>query len=702
MNPSTIQKQAEEYVKTHRIDTLIKEMLNSTLTQNTEKPIVSMIKYLSQFVPEGDMIKAGIKMNVEKYGYNPLMKYFNFPDQSTLIIKRFLTPTVYDKLKNTKTKLGGHISHIIKTALSLDNKETVGLVLTDGDCYKKMTLLVKQAIEFLHSYDAQKSLFNYSNTNQIEDSTYESNLFSYLKIKLSRNLSDFPYLPYAQEHTRKAICDKIVNTLQEMYPNGHFIDLDNTEFNTLNDIYFDKELNFISAGLVKDNCGIFIPNDSKLLIKKEEISNTAFLINFNDHLQIIRLNNKLNIRSTFEEIMKVSDNLNKKLVFDHSDEYGYLTNCPSNSGSAIKLSAFLKVSKLINDGNTALLLNKWSIRAKKNLTDDSNDEYEFLSKCKQGVDVTAFINSFIIKIISLINFENKLIENNGFVMKKSHSLQSNFIKSTYEFYYDSYKLVSTDNGKYLFFFNDQFANLFNKELRLIVEDELIPTDYKSLHIYADFYNDYIANATNIFMLDLKKKENIEKKRVEYQSVNYDQISDIKVQYELYRNFQRLNFFNSNQDKDNLLSVDTFNHIKEKISHKFKFDAEENFITIHNSNTHVYFALENHINNTKGNHVLLKSDSIDVLNDIAKMISEIEKYKIDDIYGYVTRNILYSGPAIKISLFLSIDNKDKIILPDEFSMTTVDDKIVVTNNFSLSLSQQILSERIKELLEKIKK
>lgn len=253
MNSSVVQKQALDYVKNHNIDVLMKEMLNTAVHDTKHKPIYSMINYLSQFVNSDDLEKEGIKLNKsesEEKKFNPLIRNFYFPENSSLIIKRFLTPNVYDKLKLVKTKFGGHISHIIDAALKVDNKETVGIFATDADCYKKMGPLISPALDFLHAYDKEKSLFNCSLSNGVQEpkGTKGKSLLNYIKIRISRNLKNYPYLPHALPHTRSVVKDKILSYLQSEYKNGEFIDLTNPDFDSLNDFYFDKELNLISAG----------------------------------------------------------------------------------------------------------------------------------------------------------------------------------------------------------------------------------------------------------------------------------------------------------------------------------------------------------------------------------------------------------------------------------------------------------------------
>lgn len=252
MESESLQKQAKDYVKMHNIDLLLKEALHSAISnkESNSHPLVSMINYLSQMVPAPELEKAGVVLKEKKQSLitAPLIKSFSFPENSSLIIKRFLSSNVYEKLKGVKTSLGGHISHIIDAALKVDNKETVGIFATDEECYKTMSILFKPALDFLHSYDIEKSMLNYSNPFGLESSNSSKEKFVALRLKLSRNLNGFPYLPHAQVHTRKVVKDTLVGVLKSEYPHGEFYEIGNPEFDSLKDIFFDKELNLISAG----------------------------------------------------------------------------------------------------------------------------------------------------------------------------------------------------------------------------------------------------------------------------------------------------------------------------------------------------------------------------------------------------------------------------------------------------------------------
>jgi hypothetical protein len=254
-------KSAEDYIRLNKLDYLLKEMINSTLSTNSEDPFISMISYLSENITDKDLEANGIKLDrklLPSVNTKPLIKDFYFNDNSTLIIKRFLNPNLFDKLKNVKTKLGGTLSHLIEIANKIEGKETVGIFNTDGDCYSKMGLLINPALEFLHQYDQEKSLLNANyDLNLFKNGFSMSEISEYFfgfKLRINRNLSDHPYNPHCSKEARNAMKIKILKELEIIYPKGKFYELfdndqseNNEKFNYLREIFFDKELNLLSS-----------------------------------------------------------------------------------------------------------------------------------------------------------------------------------------------------------------------------------------------------------------------------------------------------------------------------------------------------------------------------------------------------------------------------------------------------------------------
>lgn len=407
-------------------------------------------------------------------------------------------------MKDVKTSLGGHISHIIYAGMKVDNKETVGIYATDGEAYTKFQPLFQPAINFLQDYDKNYSLFDIPDHKGIFDlplNGINSTKLNAIRFKYARNLKKFPYLPYAKPHTKEEVRKNLLNAIKNLPENvnGIYYDMEtfshaakeeNPEYFEIENKFFDKEENFFNSfGMTKEYSGIFLSEDRKV----------AFLINFNDHLQIVVHDDAANFAQTYNRIKTIHDNLAEKLEFDFHPTYGYLTTCPSNIGMGLKISSWLDIPNTVNQGNFLICCKRWSLRFKKH-SYDNRVAYEIISKHKMNVSETSFINSYIVKIASLINFENNLIENPNYIERQIDSSKlKEGLKHLYQGYFDKYKFVVTPNRKSfnsLFKFNPQ-KNIYN----------LFISDKDAYVVFRDFIFDYITAIANIHMTDITKEDN---------------------------------------------------------------------------------------------------------------------------------------------------------------------------------------------------
>jgi len=76
----------------------------------------------------------------------------------------------------------------------------------------------------------------------------------------------------------------------------------------------------------------------------------SILINEEDHLRIQSTMPGLNIGGTYAEIVKLEKNLEKNLSFAYDREFGYLTSCPTNIGTALRISVIAHLPGLVLSG----------------------------------------------------------------------------------------------------------------------------------------------------------------------------------------------------------------------------------------------------------------------------------------------------------------------------------------------------------------
>src|SRR5437588_12570845 len=158
------------------------------------------------------------------------------------------------------------------------------------------------------------------------------------RVRLARNLKDFPFPGWAKKADRVKALEAIrpaVESLAQM--DGAFSEsMDNL---SAMDKQILVERHLISREHAAKGVG------SGLVLNKEE--SLCVMINEEDHLRMQALRPGLQLRSAWLAIDQVDTVLEKRLDYAFSNDLGYLTACPTNIGTGIRVSAMLHLPALV-------------------------------------------------------------------------------------------------------------------------------------------------------------------------------------------------------------------------------------------------------------------------------------------------------------------------------------------------------------------
>ena len=158
------------------------------------------------------------------------------------------------------------------------------------------------------------------------------------RVRLARNLRDFAFPGWAKKLERVKILETVlpaVSALPEM-ADSFAEAMDN--FTAL-DKQILVERHLISREHAAKNVG------SGLVLNREE--SFCVMINEEDHLRMQALRPGFQIREAWNAIDKLDSALEKKLNYAFDNELGYLTACPTNLGTGIRVSAMLHLPGLV-------------------------------------------------------------------------------------------------------------------------------------------------------------------------------------------------------------------------------------------------------------------------------------------------------------------------------------------------------------------
>jgi protein arginine kinase len=158
------------------------------------------------------------------------------------------------------------------------------------------------------------------------------------RVRLARNLQSIPFPGWAKKPDRVKALESIrpaVEGLPQM-KHAYSESMDNL---TALDKQILVERHLISREHAAKNAG------SGLVLNKEE--SLCVMINEEDHLRMQALRPGLQLKEAWQAIDQVDSALEKKLDYAFSLQLGYLTACPTNLGTGIRVSAMLHLPALV-------------------------------------------------------------------------------------------------------------------------------------------------------------------------------------------------------------------------------------------------------------------------------------------------------------------------------------------------------------------
>jgi protein arginine kinase len=174
--------------------------------------------------------------------------------------------------------------------------------------------------------------------NWLNDSGKDLDIILSSRIRLARNLQSFPFTNRASNENLKEIIDIVVSGGKYSTPLRSSSFFDVTNLQTL-DKQCLVERHVISPDFANKN------NPRGVLIGKGEF--ISIMINEEDHLRIQSLQSGFSINEAWEIITKVDDDLGSNIEFSFSKQFGYITACPTNLGTGLRVSVSAHLPALV-------------------------------------------------------------------------------------------------------------------------------------------------------------------------------------------------------------------------------------------------------------------------------------------------------------------------------------------------------------------
>lgn len=166
----------------------------------------------------------------------------------------------------------------------------------------------------------------------------QSDIVMSSRIRLARNLADFPFMRRCNDIDRANIESTVRERLtgSSTFSGLNFFNV--ADLNTL-DRQLLVERQLISRELSSSKGARAVAIDSM-----EQLS---LMVNEEDHLRIQVMKSGLDLDGAWEQMNQVDDDIESSLTYAYSPKLGYLTACPTNVGTGMRVSVLVHLPALV-------------------------------------------------------------------------------------------------------------------------------------------------------------------------------------------------------------------------------------------------------------------------------------------------------------------------------------------------------------------
>ncbi len=166
----------------------------------------------------------------------------------------------------------------------------------------------------------------------------ESDVVISTRIRLARNLAELPFAVRADDQTRSRVCETVQESLDDLaVPQRlRFIRVDG--LNEL-DQQFLVERQLISRELAD--------GDGPRGVAVSPSEDVAVMVNEEDHLRMQVLRSGYDLDECWAEVDALDNALEEHITYAFHEQFGYLTACPTNVGTGIRVSVMLHLPALV-------------------------------------------------------------------------------------------------------------------------------------------------------------------------------------------------------------------------------------------------------------------------------------------------------------------------------------------------------------------
>lgn len=172
----------------------------------------------------------------------------------------------------------------------------------------------------------------------LKNSGPESDIVISTRIRLARNLAAYPFMNRATDADRQRIQETLKEVILQGQDASQLIYVDLPPLGLI-----DRQL-LVERQLISRELAESQGPTSVVIDRSERFS---LMINEEDHLRIMAMSSGLNPEGVWETVSQLDDRIEQKVVYAFHEKLGYLTACPTNVGTGIRVSVMLHLPALV-------------------------------------------------------------------------------------------------------------------------------------------------------------------------------------------------------------------------------------------------------------------------------------------------------------------------------------------------------------------
>jgi protein arginine kinase len=158
------------------------------------------------------------------------------------------------------------------------------------------------------------------------------------RIRLARNLADFPFISRATQQDRTEIENALRERVLSLEASGDLLYLNVEELAGV-----DRQL-LVERQLISREHAESQGVRAVVIDGREKFS---LMINEEDHLRMQVMQSGLDLQSVWEQVDRLDDLIEEKVTYAFHEQLGYLTACPTNVGTGMRVSVMLHLPALV-------------------------------------------------------------------------------------------------------------------------------------------------------------------------------------------------------------------------------------------------------------------------------------------------------------------------------------------------------------------